>query len=81
MALPGEITGGKMEITCSECGSKLQLQVCHSGAGYYLGYMCWECGPYGRETGYMTEDQAKAELEMLTAGEPSGVLRDTEYHG
>jgi hypothetical protein len=81
MAMPGEITGGKLEITCSECSRKLQLEVCSSAAGYYLGYMCMECGPYGRESGYMTKEHAERELASLTAGAPSGVLRDTEYHG
>ena len=82
MAMPGEITGGKLETRCSECGTMLSLSVCHSGAGYYLGYWCHECmSPYGRETRYMTEEQAERELAALQAGDPSGVLRDTEYHG
>ena len=81
MALPGEIMGGKMEVTCSECGRKLPLEVLYSGAGYYLGYMCPECGPYSRETSYMTKAEAYCEIARMRAGDPSGVLRDTEYHG
>jgi len=82
MAMPGEITGGELQVKCSECGTILSLSVCHSGAGYYLGYWCPECGPYGRESGYMpTEEQAEQELRLLQSGDPSGVLRDTEYHG
>ena len=81
MALPGEITGGKLEITCDECGKRLPLQVCSTNAGYYLGYGFCCDGPMGRESGYMTEEQAERELADLLAGDPSGVLRDTEYHG
>jgi hypothetical protein len=81
MALPGEVTGGKLQTKCSECGTVLTLSVCHSGAGYYLGYWCPECGPYGRESGYMTEEQAEKELAVLQAGSQSIALRDTGYHG
>ena len=39
---------------CSECKTLLPLQVCHSNAGYYLGYLCNTCGPESRETGYFS---------------------------
>ena len=80
MALPGEIMGGTLSTKCSECGSNLPLKVCSSGAGYYLGYMCPECGPYSRESSYMSEEQAKIELAIMIGGEPSGTLRDTGFH-
>lgn len=44
------------------------LQVLRSGAGFYLGRMCWseDCGgliePYTRETGYMSEAETVASL-------------------
>ena len=81
MALPGEITGGTLSTKCSECGRDLPLKVCSSGAGHYLGYYCPECGPYGRESSYMSAEQAEIELAIMIGGEPSGTLRDTEYHG
>ena len=37
--------------TCSDCGIMPRLQVCRSGAGYYIGTYC-DCGPYSRESGY-----------------------------
>lgn len=42
----------------------LELQVCKSNAGWYLGYWCPKCGPYSRESGYFpTEAAATAALE------------------
>lgn len=41
-------------ITCN-CNTVLPLQVCRSGAGYYLGHYCPRCGPYSRETGYFSK--------------------------
>ena len=74
-ALHGEISGGKEEITCSECGRKLPLQVCKSGAGYYYGYACPNCGPYGRESGYFgSKEEAEAAMHMKVD------MRDTGYH-
>ena len=82
MALPGEITGGKHSIQCSECSTLLPLEVCKSAAGYYLGYMCPECGPYGRETGYFpTKEAAEAYLLSYTQDGDRSMLRDTAYHG
>lgn len=63
MALPGELKGTRGTV-CSDCGNDLPLQVCRSAAGYYLGYICPECGPYSRETGYYpSREAAEAELE------------------
>jgi len=47
-----------MEITCMDCKTELPLKVCHSAAGFYLGYFCPNCGPYDRVSGYMTEGEA-----------------------
>ena len=42
---------------------QLLLKVCHSFAGYYLGYQCPQCGPYSRESGYFkTEEEATEAL-------------------
>lgn len=82
MALPGEINGGKSAITCDTCGTKLPLKVYHSHAGYYLGYFCPLCGPYGRESDYFkTEALAKAYLHDWLENENKLFMRTTEYTG
>jgi hypothetical protein len=37
--------------TC-DCGYKMELEVCRSAAGYYVGFVCNNCGPYDRLSGY-----------------------------
>lgn len=51
MVMKGETvaTGATLEA-CEFCGVVPQLQVCHSAAGFYVGYWC--CMPYSRESGY-----------------------------
>lgn len=61
--LPGETVGGEGS-QCFECGKALELQVCRSAAGYYLGYWCDTDGPCGRETGYSSEEDAIRALEV-----------------
>ena len=42
-----------------------ELKVMHSAAGYYIGRSCFDEGfeePYSRESGYMTKEQAEAQL-------------------
>ena len=51
MTLPGECVRD-IETTCVECGAHLEIQVCKSMAGYYVGFWCDCCGPYSRESGY-----------------------------
>ena len=55
--LPGETTGGALHRTCEDCDRLLPIMVCRSNAGYYIGYQCKVCGPYGRETGYFKEKE------------------------
>ena len=51
---------------CGDCGVNVTLQVCRSGAGYYVGTYC-NCGPYSRESGYYaTQFEASA---ALTSGD------------
>jgi len=45
-------------MKCSDCGRELPLKVCHSAAGYYVGRWCGQCGPYSREGGYFTTEEA-----------------------
>lgn len=50
-------------VKCSECGTELPLKVCQSGAGFYIGCFCNQCGPYDRESGYYaTREKAEADL-------------------
>ena len=58
MVLPGETAGGLPATICEDCMMLMILRVCRSGAGYYLGYICPQHGPYSRESGYF---KSKAE--------------------
>lgn len=51
MAIEGELCG--VNGTTCTCGRDLPLKVCQSGAGFYLGYYCPNCGPYSRESDYV----------------------------
>ena len=51
MTLPGECVRD-VETSCVDCGAHLEIQVCKSMAGYYVGFWCGACGPYSRESGY-----------------------------
>ena len=62
MAIQGELSG-LSGAACDSCQRKLELQVCESAAGFYLGYVCPSCGPWSRETGYYgNREEAEAEL-------------------
>lgn len=50
MALPGEVVGKSTTKCC--CGKRLTVRVLRSAAGYYIGFLCDDCGPYSRESGY-----------------------------
>lgn len=65
MTLFGE-TNGLFGATCIGCNSPLELRVLRSFAGYYVGYMCDNCGPYSRESGYYHTHE-EAEVELLKA--------------
>ena len=51
MVLPGETVATGASSTCRDCGTVMNPRVCHSAAGYYVGYEC-PCGPYSRESDY-----------------------------
>ena len=63
MTLPGETLATGADPICDECGVKVELKVCHSGAGYYIGAWC-DCGPYCRESIYYPT-QAEAQARFL----------------
>lgn len=76
MAIEGELNG--VEGAECDCGAKLELGVQMSGAGYYLGYWCDQCGPWSRESDYF---RTRAEAEKALEREGTGHLRDTEFRG
>ena len=79
MALPGELNGLDGTI-CEDCGAELQLCVCRSAAGYYLGYWCHCSGPVSREAGYYdTLDEARDNLEKVRRGEVPDKCRQALY--
>lgn len=53
--IPGETVGAKT-TECVECHQTLTIKVCHSWGGYYVGFICPNCGPYSRES-YFDTDQ------------------------
>lgn len=66
--LPGETVATGAPSTCSDCGNELELEVCRSGGGYFLGYFCGQHGQHSRETGYFrSEEEAKKALEVFIA--------------
>jgi predicted RNA-binding Zn-ribbon protein involved in translation (DUF1610 family) len=64
MAVPAEVRTDKI-IECSDCGELLPLDVQESAAGYYIGYLCPNCGPYGRSSCYYSTHMAAAEALVL----------------
>jgi len=66
MTLPGETIATGAPSTCSDCGVDLELSVCMSNAGYYIGTMC-HCGPYSRESGYYPDFESAE--KALKSGE------------
>jgi hypothetical protein len=58
--IPGETIRTGAPETCDECNETPKLQVCHSGAGFYIGTMC-QCGPYSRESEYYSTRQGAQE--------------------
>ena len=62
MTLPGECVNDTQTV-CVECGALLEIQVCKSMAGYYVGFWCDRCGPYSRESGYY-HNREEADLAL-----------------
>lgn len=61
--LPGETINSGASNMC--CGKKMKNMVLQSGAGYYIGTRCKECGsPNSRESGYYGSlERAQKDLE------------------
>jgi hypothetical protein len=71
MVIAGELNGLDGAVCC-DCGANLHLMVCHSMAGYYLGYFCGECGPYSRESDYF---EKREDAQRALRGEINRRLR------
>jgi len=61
---PGETLHTGAKNPCPTCDTHLEVEVLHSGAGYYIGSAC-NCGPYTRESEeyYRTYRLAEAALK------------------
>lgn len=51
MTLPGECVNDT-ETECFDCEEPMKIGVYQSGAGFYIGFFCKNCGPYSRESLY-----------------------------
>jgi len=47
---------------CPGCGQEIDLQVCQSQAGFYLGYRCSDCGPMSRVGGYLPDRETASRV-------------------
>lgn len=82
MALPGEFHDSLEPIECEDCGSKLEVQVLRSNAGYYIGRFCDRDGPYERMSDYHpSEESAQAELDLWRESDVRPSARDIDFHG
>jgi hypothetical protein len=63
MVMPGETVATGASTYCRDCDAHMSPKVCHSAAGYYVGYEC-QCGPYSRESDYFkTRELAQKALD------------------
>ena len=66
-----------MSMICTVCQKKMDLEILHSNAGYYIGRVC-NCGPYSNESWYMkTRGEAEKTLKFFqdqddSSGEDNG---------
>ena len=75
--LPGETVASGAPTKCGDegCPGANGPQICQSGAGFYIGFMCDMCGPYSRESGYFrTREDAEAALDA------GGYERDASFN-
>ena len=51
-------------MKCPSCRCELELKVCKSNAGWYVGYRCDTCGPVERKSCYFsTYNEAEEVLD------------------
>ena len=74
MALPGEI--GHAGTNCMDCDTPVELKVCRSAAGFFVGTVCPKCpGTYSRESGYYPDEEtAQRAMDSGNYG------RSTDFH-
>lgn len=77
---PGEASED-MEVVCPDCETTLKSKVLQSNAGYYLGHFCPNCGPYDRQTEYMTKEMAEQMLNLWEEVDTPLFLRSDEFNG
>lgn len=80
MALPGEcfitrdvkdtielqgLSAENSHTFCSECDALLNLRVCESAAGFYIGFWCDEDGPWSRESYHYYQDYDVAQAALV----------------
>mgnify|MGYP003656469761 CR=1 FL=1 len=64
MTIDRETIATGAPVKCGEANCENRgPQILTSAAGYYIGYSCFLCGPYSRESGYY-EYRAEAQAEM-----------------
>jgi hypothetical protein len=84
MAIEGEFSTTLETIQCMDCNADLPVGVFQSGAGYYIGRWCNNCGPYERMSYeyWATREEATEVLKEWDRNEESMEqgLRDTDYH-
>lgn len=78
MALEGEFSRD-LTIIC-DCGTELDTEILRSNAGHYLGHFCPNCGPYDRQTEYMTKELAENMLSLWYETEDPIFTRSTEFN-
>lgn len=58
-------------IPCQCCRQSLNLKVCESNGGFYLGHFCDHCGPHDRLSDYFgTRIEAETVLSLVLGSEP-----------
>ena len=61
-----EIESTKLGNIRCDCNTLIPLMVHKSAAGYYIGHVCPNCGPYDRISGYFpTQERAEAEMSEM----------------
>lgn len=66
MVLQGETLATGARRQCPDCHTKLEEEILHSAAGFYVGTRC-DCGPATRESGYFNTYQG-AEVAWKIGG-------------
>ena len=65
MALPIEDISNDARRECLICGMTLNIKVLSNDAGYYIGFVCPQCGPYSRESRYYrSREEAQTALNL-----------------